>query len=69
MRITTRTERCVSTGQCVLAAPDVFDQDDDQGLVVVLAPEPAAAHQESARQAVEACPTRAIELTESGPGE
>lgn len=66
MRITTRTDRCISTGQCVLAAPEVFDQDDEQGLVVVLAPEPTAAHQEAAREAAAMCPVSAIALTESG---
>ncbi|MGW5121613.1 ferredoxin, partial [Streptomyces noursei] len=37
MRITVDTGRCVGAGQCVLTAPDLFDQDDD-GLVTVLDP-------------------------------
>lgn len=62
MRIATRTDRCVSTGQCVLAAPDLFDQDEDQGLVVVLDPEPA--DPAAAREAAAACPVSAITVTE-----
>ncbi len=46
MRISVDTDRCVGAGQCVLSAPDVFDQ-DDMGIVLVLA-EPA---DEPAREA------------------
>ncbi|MET8338947.1 hypothetical protein ABZV14_37720 [Streptosporangium canum] len=28
-------------GQCVLLAPEVFDQGEDDGIVILLAPEPA----------------------------
>ena len=41
MEINVDRDRCVGAGQCVLSAPDVFDQ-DDEGLVTVLDPAPAA---------------------------
>ncbi|MFC9226066.1 ferredoxin [Streptomyces hygroscopicus] len=41
MRVTVDQPRCVASGQCVFAAPDIFDQ-DDEGTAVVLeaAPKP-----------------------------
>jgi ferredoxin len=54
--------KCVASGQCVQAAPRVFDQDDD-GLVVVM-PGDHAADSEAIRQAVRVCPTRVIALGE-----
>ena len=42
MHITADRERCVGAGQCVLAAPAVFDQDDD-GLVAPLTVDPSGA--------------------------
>jgi ferredoxin len=32
---------CIGAGLCVMTAPEVFDQADDDGLVVLLAPEAA----------------------------
>jgi ferredoxin len=61
MRISIDTDRCVGAGQCVLSAPDVFDQDDD-GLVMVLAVEPAESEGKAVRQAREICPSQAITL-------
>ena len=59
MHITADRERCVGAGQCVLAAPAVFDQDDD-GLVAPLTVDPAEGDQEAVRQAVNVCPSSAI---------
>jgi ferredoxin len=61
MRITTDPERCVGAGQCVLAAPDVFDQRED-GTVLLLAPAPDAGKREPAREAAARCPSLAITL-------
>ncbi|MGH3491477.1 MAG: ferredoxin [Actinopolymorphaceae bacterium] len=60
MRIVVDRERCVSAGMCVLTEPDVFDQDEDDGRVILLAPEPPAAQEETARQAVALCPSGAL---------
>jgi ferredoxin len=62
MRINVDMRRCIGAGQCVLAAPDVFDQDDD-GLVRVLAPQPGVEHEESVRQADLHCPSGTITLS------
>lgn len=54
---------CIGAGQCVLRAPAVFDQRDDDGTVVVLDPEPSAEHDESVQAAVESCPSGAISVS------
>ncbi|GHA81942.1 ferredoxin [Streptomyces tendae] len=55
-------DRCVGAGQCVLAAPAVFDQDEQKGLVLVLDENPPAAQSDAVRQAVRACPSGALAL-------
>lgn len=64
MRITADSTRCVGAGQCVLSAPDVFDQDDD-ALVVLVDGAAGAADLELVRDAVDRCPAQAITLHES----
>jgi len=32
MRVTVDQDRCIAAGQCVAAAPDVFDQRDEDGM-------------------------------------
>jgi ferredoxin len=55
---------CVGAGQCVLAAPAVFDQSDEDGLSYVLL-DPVPPEQASAvRDAVYRCPARAVSLQE-----
>jgi ferredoxin len=36
MKVAVEQDRCVGSGQCVLLAPDVFDQRDEDGSVVLL---------------------------------
>jgi ferredoxin len=64
MRITADNTRCVGAGQCVLSAPDVFDQDDD-ALVVLIDTAPGADGLELVRDAADRCPSQAITLHES----
>lgn len=56
-------DRCIGAGQCVLAAPDLFDQDEDDGLVVLLDPSPSAEHEAAARAAAAACPAAVITVS------
>ena len=44
MKITVDQDKCVSSGQCVLNAADVFDQRDEDGVVVLLDDSPPADH-------------------------
>ncbi len=64
-RIVVDEEKCVGGGQCVMAAPAVFDQDDDTGTVLLLDAEPAAEHDDAVRQAARLCPAVAITVAAS----
>jgi ferredoxin len=45
-------------------AAELFDQRDDDGVVVLLNPNPATEQAESARRAAAACPALAIHIEE-----
>lgn len=60
MRIEVDRERCIGAGMCALTAPGVFDQDEDDGRVVLHDPEPAEDAHHSARRAAAVCPSGAI---------
>ncbi|NUU25651.1 MAG: ferredoxin [Streptomycetaceae bacterium] len=64
MRVTVAPERCCSSGQCVLTAPDVFDQNEEDGTVVLLDPRPPTARHDDVRTAVDICPCAAITVHE-----
>ncbi|MER5795984.1 ferredoxin [Streptomyces sp. NPDC001980] len=56
--------KCVASGQCVLAAPEVFDQRDEDGIAFVLDATPAEDTLDAVREAVAICPAAAIRLVE-----
>jgi ferredoxin len=64
VKIDADQEVCCGSGMCASKAPGVFDQRDDDGIVVVLATEPASADYDAVRAAAAACPTSAITLTD-----
>jgi ferredoxin len=64
MKVTVDQDKCVSSGQCVLNAAEVFDQRDDDGVVVLLNETPDADQEENARKAAAACPALAIYIEE-----
>jgi ferredoxin len=55
---------CCSSGNCVLKAPVVFDQQETDGVVRVRHPMPPASEYQRVRSAVASCPTSAIRLLE-----
>lgn len=61
MKVVADRARCCGGGQCVLSAPEVFDQ-DDEGIVVVLQPEPDSRLLEDVRNAVHVCPAACISI-------
>ncbi|MEU2211544.1 ferredoxin [Streptomyces hygroscopicus] len=67
MRITADREACCAAGQCALIAPDLFDQSDEDGTVVLLDARPEAVRLDTLRDVVSRCPTGAIRL-EDDPG-
>jgi ferredoxin len=56
--------RCVSAGHCVVAAPDVFDQREDDGVVILLDADPPEREHENVREAALLCPAAAIIVRE-----
>jgi ferredoxin len=60
MKVTIDTDKCIASGQCVLSAPDVFDQRDDDGLVILLNDNPPPQLADDVRQAAALCPALAI---------
>jgi ferredoxin len=62
MRIRVLRERCVGAGQCVLAAPRLFDQSDEDGTVVVLDETPSPEDEPAALAALGVCPSGTIRL-------
>jgi ferredoxin len=53
---------CIGAGNCVMTLGSVFDQDDD-GVVVVLQPQPDGVDPELLQRAVVMCPAGAITVT------
>jgi ferredoxin len=64
MKVTVDQHRCVSSGQCVLNAEDVFDQRDDDGVVLLLNDSPSSEQADNVRKAATACPALAIDIEE-----
>ncbi|MGW5645639.1 ferredoxin [Saccharopolyspora sp. NPDC003752] len=60
MKVTIDQDKCVSSGQCVLAAEEVFDQRDEDGVVLLLNANPPAGLAEDVQQAAMLCPALAI---------
>ncbi|MEV8503775.1 ferredoxin [Actinoplanes sp. NPDC051475] len=59
-RVRADRDVCIGAGNCVLTLPQVFDQDDDEGLVVVTDPDAGGQPDELLRRAVLMCPSGAI---------
>jgi ferredoxin len=64
MRVEFDESKCIASGQCVMVAPDVFDQREDDGIVIVLNATPGPGHRDEVRDAVAKCPAVAIRLVE-----
>jgi ferredoxin len=56
-------DKCITSGQCVMAAPAVFDQ-DDEGIVVLLDEDPPESEHAAVREAATVCPAQLIRLAE-----
>jgi ferredoxin len=64
MRIHVNRDVCVGAGLCVLTAPLVFDQGEDDGRVTLLTSKPELAEHNAAREATQICPSGAISLSD-----
>ncbi|MFD5193927.1 ferredoxin [Streptomyces sp. NPDC058357] len=59
MKISIDTDNCCGAGQCVLIAPEIFDQDDD-GIVILLDPAPSDEMHDAVEDAIAICPADVI---------
>jgi ferredoxin len=62
MQVIVDQNRCVASGQCVLAAGAVFDQREEDGTVLVLDAGPPPELHDAVRRAAALCPARAISI-------
>jgi ferredoxin len=64
MRVHVDPQRCAAAGLCVLAAPEVFGQSDEDGTVRLLAAVPPAQLRPDVAAAAARCPSGAITVDE-----
>jgi ferredoxin len=64
MRVSVDKDRCIGSGMCSGTTAEVFDQSEEDGVVVLLTEQPAEAEHAHVRTAARQCPVRAITLTE-----
>jgi ferredoxin len=64
MEVVVDQDKCVASGQCVVAAADVFDQREEDGVVVLLDAHPPAELAGDVRHAAGVCPALAITVAE-----
>ena len=62
MKIVIDEDACIGAGQCVLAAPDVFDQREDDGIVVLLSSDVPASERDNVEEAANRCPASVIRV-------
>jgi ferredoxin len=62
MHITVDYDLCEGHGQCLMAAPELFDLPDDADQVVVLDPDPPESKRDRAVRAAAMCPALAIKI-------
>ncbi|MFC8427314.1 ferredoxin [Streptomyces sp. NPDC057253] len=61
MKVELEADKCVASGQCVVAAMEVFDQDDD-GIAILLTEEVGPELADDVQEAAAICPAAAIRL-------
>ncbi|MFJ4843248.1 MULTISPECIES: ferredoxin [unclassified Streptomyces] len=64
MHISVDSDRCIGSAQCAVTVPSVFEQDED-GLSTVIPGREDGGGEPLVREAVRACPVRAITIKET----
>ncbi|WKK27748.1 ferredoxin [Streptomyces olivoreticuli] len=62
MRVAVSEDRCIGAGHCVMTAPSIFSQRDEDGIVVLLDLNPSSDQNGSVAEAVGLCPSAAIDV-------
>ncbi|MEU8916447.1 MULTISPECIES: ferredoxin [Streptomyces] len=66
MQLSIDRDRCIGAGMCALTAPEVFDQDAEDGLVLLRTAVPPPGLRATARLAAGLCPAAALTVIEQG---
>lgn len=62
LKVVVDTSLCIGSGNCAMTAPAVFDQDEEQAVVVLLDDSPPEAERAAVALAVEQCPSAVIRI-------
>ena len=62
MKVAVEKDHCIGAGMCSLTAPAVFDQDEEEAVVILLDESPPETEREAVAQAVDRCPAAAIRI-------
>ncbi|GHI01908.1 ferredoxin [Streptomyces cellostaticus] len=65
MKVTVDEARCCGAGQCALIAPEVFDQREEDGIVLLLDGAPGSRVHAAVREAASVCQAAAIRVSET----
>ena len=60
MKVRVNMERCVGHGMCMMACPEVFALNDDDGTAIILKPDVPPELEAAVDHAVRGCPEQAI---------
>jgi ferredoxin len=61
MKVAVDTSMCIGSGMCAMTAPAVFDQDEEEAVVVLLDESPPESQREAVLLAVQRCPSAVIQ--------
>ena len=64
MKVIVDLDVCQAHGDCVVAAPEIFDLGEEDDVVTVILPEPPEELRAKAERAVQDCPVTAIRIEE-----
>jgi ferredoxin len=64
MKVQVDQDKCISSGNCVMHASEVFDQRVEDGVAFLLNENPPAEQAENVRRAAADCPAAAIHTEE-----
>jgi len=67
MRVKIDHSGCIGAGQCVRVAPEVFAQDEDDGMVILLDETPPPSQRDAVIKAAKLCPARIIDADDEEP--